>query len=647
MSAALALPGPFDFTSPPRGGLIGGGTRLAPTQAEVIQFLTDLVKNNVTNPFPAPPAFVGPAAAAGATLVAAELLFPPSAGEPGLWDPSSGLDPYGNPLDPQAPGAANGDRGTNADPPTINGNFDYDQGLTGIYKVRYSVIRDFGATFTCGSNAQRGDYEYTESDSTSNFEAKRLVSRTSAATATYVCSGGSGIQFNAPIWTVEVDGVQQVIARANKGEGQAGSPKYYSVQPHFNTEVKIKSVTFNDTDITDYDFKTQPAPIATPPVTSGKTAVATAVPAPKAANWWYGGPRVATAQGTQANQPAVATGRFLATGVLSTTPAATKTRQLWTQPANNPFAPRNYPTVKPPSPPTAQPTAIRGLPPMGPLVPGKSRIVPTTPTDTHFPVKGLKGVTPGGARANIQHIAKEVGRLEQKNADTMGKILTALQFFDLLFDILGDGNAPADIYKLKGVCEDVAEGADQPEQQWLLPEEPKLDGLGRRIDSLAEMLQVHLGYKTPTCGPNPNERPVLEGEWRTISFRSDDVSPYGSGRLRKRFRYRSVSSLGLGDVVAHWMDFTFEAGSVCVQHAGASWGTPQVWASTADEGKRVIRHAAGEAGLDPDQDGRWIVGGSRSARVGVSGTMRVDTKGGYYWITARDGSDQRPIVALT
>jgi hypothetical protein len=31
----------------------------------------------------------------------------------------------------------------------------------------------------------------------------------------------------------------------------------------------------------------------------------------------------------------------------------------------------------------------------------------------------------------------------------------------------------------------------------------------------------------------------------------------------------------------------------------------------------------------------------------VSGTMNVDTTGGYYWITERDGSSHRPVVALT
>lgn len=204
---------------------------------------------------------------------------------------------------------------------------------------------------------------------------------------------------------------------------------------------------------------------------------------------------------------------------------------------------------------------------------------------------------------------------------------------------------PATEYLLQGVCEDVSE--DDPEQPIttaILPEAQWAIGLTDRLDALAFLLQAHLGYRTPTCG---SQKPVLEGDFRTISFRSDEVSPYGKSRLRKRLRYRSTSGVGLAQVVDHWKDFTFNAGSVCVKHTGSPWGTITVWAATADEGKRVIRHAAGESGLDPDQDGRWIVGGSNSPRLGVSGTMRVDTKGGYYWITARDGSDARPIVALT
>ena len=143
------------------------------------------------------------------------------------------------------------------------------------------------------------------------------------------------------------------------------------------------------------------------------------------------------------------------------------------------------------------------------------------------------------------------------------------------------------------------------------------------------------------------EKPVQEGDYRTISFRSDETSPFGKSRLRKRFKYRSQSGLDLGAVVDHWADFEFAAGPVAVGHVGSALGSPQVWAATADEGKRVIRHAGGEAGIDPDQVGEWRIGSRDNARYGVSGQMRVDTTGGYYWITARDGSDGPPIVVRT
>ena len=163
--------------------------------------------------------------------------------------------------------------------------------------------------------------------------------------------------------------------------------------------------------------------------------------------------------------------------------------------------------------------------------------------------------------------------------------------------------------------------------------DPRFDDIEEKLDEL----------KDCACP----EKPVQEGDYRTISFRSDETSPFGKSRLRKRFKYRSKSGLDLGAVVDHWADFEFAAGPVAVGHVGSALGSPQVWAATADEGKRVIRHAGGEAGIDPDQVGEWRIGSSDNARYGVSGQMRVDTTGGYYWITARDGSNARPIVART
>ena len=159
----------------------------------------------------------------------------------------------------------------------------------------------------------------------------------------------------------------------------------------------------------------------------------------------------------------------------------------------------------------------------------------------------------------------------------------------------------------------------------------------------ADLLQQHLNWKTPIC----KDVPQLEGDFRTISFRSDEVSPFGKSRLRKRFRYRSVSGNDLSAVVDHWKDFTWEGGPYRVRWVGHTWRTPEVWAASEAEGQRVIQHAAREAGFDPLEGGEWRTRVSSSTRLGVQSFFRIDTTGGYYWITARDGSDQRPIVALT
>ena len=198
-------------------------------------------------------------------------------------------------------------------------------------------------------------------------------------------------------------------------------------------------------------------------------------------------------------------------------------------------------------------------------------------------------------------------------------------------------------YEMPAPCDVDADG-NQLVWEGQIPEQKFNSAVLDRLDAISNQISQHLTWKTPICSPEPIP---LEGDFRTISFRSDETSPYGKSRLRKRLRYRSVSGIDLGDLVDHWKDFTFEAGAVVVGHVGGPWGSPQVWAASEDEAKRVLRHAAGEAGIDPDQVGEWRVGSSNSARYGVSGTMRVDTTGGYFWITARDGASERPIVAKT
>lgn len=118
--------------------------------------------------------------------------------------------------------------------------------------------------------------------------------------------------------------------------------------------------------------------------------------------------------------------------------------------------------------------------------------------------------------------------------------------------------------------------------------------------------------------------------------------------LRKVFRYRDQLGLTAQQHADHWAGFEWDAGPVCVIHKGAAWGTPQVWASSAAEGKRVIRHAGAVAGVDPDADGQWIITGSTDPRYGRSGRMAVRDLGPRaVSITKREGPSGWPEASLS
>ena len=151
------------------------------------------------------------------------------------------------------------------------------------------------------------------------------------------------------------------------------------------------------------------------------------------------------------------------------------------------------------------------------------------------------------------------------------------------------------------------------------------------LDKIKEELDA---VKQCACG---DPKPELLGDWVSIRFVSDGISPGGTNPLRKLFRYRSQSSRTDEQLREYWAGFTWQAGSVIVKHVGAWWGQPQVWASTAEEAKRVIRFAAGEAGLDADTDGKWVVTGSSAPRYGMPGTMRIQEYRGRLWVTSRLG----------
>ena len=168
---------------------------------------------------------------------------------------------------------------------------------------------------------------------------------------------------------------------------------------------------------------------------------------------------------------------------------------------------------------------------------------------------------------------------------------------------------PPDSYQEKGCCDELK--AD-------------LAAIKEELDAIKEC----------ACG---DPKPELLGDWISIRFISDGVSPNGTAPLRKLFRYRSQSSRNEQQLREYWAGFTWQAGPVIVQHKGTWWGTPQVWASSIEEGKRVLRFAAGEAGATPDTDGEWIVTGSASSRYGMPGTMRVQQYRGRDWVIQREG----------
>ena len=163
----------------------------------------------------------------------------------------------------------------------------------------------------------------------------------------------------------------------------------------------------------------------------------------------------------------------------------------------------------------------------------------------------------------------------------------------------------------------------------------RFDDIDEQLDEIQEQLD-----KIENCACP--EKPELAKHWRSIRFESDENTPRGNRRLSKLLRYRGVSPGVVESVAAHWKDFRWTTGPVCVYHKGSPLGTPQVWAATADEGKRVLRHAAGEAGIDPDQVGEWGVSGSDNPRYGVSLEVGLYCVDGCWSSTARPGPNGWP-----
>ena len=158
---------------------------------------------------------------------------------------------------------------------------------------------------------------------------------------------------------------------------------------------------------------------------------------------------------------------------------------------------------------------------------------------------------------------------------------------------------------------------------------------------IMEILQQHLNWKTPVCFGNDQAGKY----WRSITFESTTYSDNSNSRLVKRFRYRSNTPGDVRQLAAHWAGFSWNTGPVIVKHTGSALGSPQVWASSVNEGQRVIQHAGREAGVDPNQTGKWTTGGVDSPRYGVQCTVVLKQVDGCWSATARQGPEGWPEAA--
>lgn len=619
--SALALPQPMPFRPPMGGGLVGGGVAPPITLEQVLYYLENNIKPNAGQLFPVPPPLVFGGFLAGiAFAIVFEGLFTAPTASAWLPEPEvEPIEPGNQPTEERVLPPATPHPGIW----TYRNVVSFDlrrfvkiEPLPGKYQFPEYIDDSIIRSADLGMSPQSLDLQLTSAtsewiqsaDVNNNYssipvattELRRTDDGTpvqNPALATWMGDqgttntggeGGSGKESKTTQWYV-IENIQYVPDGLFPRPGQKPGP--INPQPVAYPAPDINPIRKQD--IT-------PAPAQVPDIIYQPDTLPQIVPAP--------------------------------IGVPLTEPAPS------TSPDVEPL-PLFVPAVPPPSiPTTTRPTA-----PDGAIVPSPPAPVPTTPDNAHFPVPGGPPVNDGGVAPTLQGIAAEVGRIEQKTAQLLnrsgGSDLTDwLWLLPFLADFF-QSDIPGTNYQLQGVCETVGEGEEQPVAEFPVEPAPNIWAVINRLDVIDNMLQQHLAWKTPTCS---NAKPPLEGSWVSTHWMSDSASPGGLKPLRKLFRYRTKSDRSTNELQDYWRAFTWEAGPVRVHHKGAWWGTPAVWAASAEEGQRVIRFAAAEAGFDPDQVGEWGTSSSSSPRYGMPGTMRLMWEQGERWVTRREGPSGLP-----
>lgn len=210
---------------------------------------------------------------------------------------------------------------------------------------------------------------------------------------------------------------------------------------------------------------------------------------------------------------------------------------------------------------------------------------------------------------------------------------------DNAIDELFKDTYPATSREIYAACENKADGS--PETFSVnFPEEPYQDRVLTALDAIVDFQQQFFLWKTPICKDTPTPQ---TGDAVTINWISDERSLASGVQLKKLFTYFDHNNSTLEATVAHWRDFTWQAGPVIVSINGTQLGRPQVWAESEAEGKRVINHAAAIAGIDTS-GAEWLVTSPRSSRYGLAGLMRVHrAPNGVLGITKRVGPSGLPM----
>ena len=335
-----------------------------------------------------------------------------------------------------------------------------------------------------------------------------------------------------------------------------------------------------------------------------------------------------------------------------------------------PYAPQTDPEAEPlPQPAPARPTQPVVAPPVTKPAPVTPAAVPntTTPTTPAGEVQPTPQLPPAKTPTNVhvvngvpipgngpqptpQGMAQELGRIENKlarlinpkpqgGADLTDRLSLILRAIEAVAELINSVGADGE-YRISSPCVR-DENGDRIET--VVPFNGAINAFGvlqNRIDALAGVMQAQKDLKQPIC----SVKPVLTGEWVSVNFQSDAASPGGERPLRKVLRYRDQTAAPLETHLAHWESFAWDAGPVIVISKNLSWGTPQVWAASVAEGKRVISHAAQVAGVDlTDPKHDWVITGSNDPRYGRTGRMRLDTRRGTFArVTQRPGPSGLP-----